>query len=154
LLIEAANIDQRSWKKMLQYRNNCLATLQAWRGALPVPLQWSDHDPPANNILDARLRGKYWGTLYIITRPLLNWALQYAKEPSIAQKEEIMLNEGTPTTNWTIDIDSMEVMRTCKMCVFAAKQSTKAFDGLMGFGADGQPTKRPIVTNIFGTSHA
>lgn len=38
-------------------------------------MRWEESDPPSNNIIIARMRGKYYGCRYIIHRPLLHHAL-------------------------------------------------------------------------------
>ncbi|KAH1372036.1 hypothetical protein KXX49_000372, partial [Aspergillus fumigatus] len=44
-------------------------------------MKWKDADPPSNNINVARMRAKYYGTRYIIHRPLLYQALHFAGLP-------------------------------------------------------------------------
>lgn len=48
--------------------------LEDWRRVLPPTLAWSDDDPPATDINVARLRAKYYGSIYVILRPYLRIA--------------------------------------------------------------------------------
>ena len=47
---------------------NLWEQLYDWRKTLPQPLRWSDSDLPSMDVNHARLRGKYYGCAYIITR--------------------------------------------------------------------------------------
>jgi len=128
--------------------------LSAWRVGLPEALRWNDSDPPATDILSARLRAKYWGARYVVNRPFLDYALHIMphtrdgrRVPEVARdvhgnprdKAEIHLFEA---------IEGMGVSETwqaSKRCIDAAMQSTVALDGV---------PDRLVVTNIHGTAHA
>lgn len=128
--------------------------LTKWRTKLPAGLYWNDLDPPPSNILHARLRAKYWGARYIITRPFLDYVMHimpYIESPSDVEDiamdargdardpAEVRLLEaiaGMPTS---------EVWKSVEACIEAAMHSTVAFDGI---------PDRLIVTNIHGTAHA
>ncbi|EEH07746.1 C6 zinc finger domain-containing protein [Histoplasma capsulatum G186AR] len=62
-----------SWTTKVQEALSC--NLEAWRTGLPDNMRWEESDPPSNNIIIARMRGKYYGCRYIIHRPLLHHAL-------------------------------------------------------------------------------
>ncbi|WPH00151.1 Hypothetical protein R9X50_00297400 [Acrodontium crateriforme] len=128
--------------------------LEAWRASLPEQLKWKDDDPLPENILDARLRAKYWGARYVVNRPFLDYALHImshvmkgCKVRDVAvdvygkprDPAEIHLFEAIET------MGDLEVWEGSKRCIHAAMQSTKALDGVPG---------RLIVTNIHGTAHA
>ncbi len=133
--------------------------IEKWRAFLPAPLQWKDDDPPATDILTARLRAKYYGARYIINRPFLDYALHImgrVDEPvpeshhsieSVAKdrngnsrdKAEIHLFTAIRAMGRT------EIWAAVERCVEAAMQSTVAFDNV---------PERLIVTNIHGTAHA
>ncbi|UNI14804.1 hypothetical protein JDV02_001399 [Purpureocillium takamizusanense] len=86
-------------------------------------------DPPAGDILSARLRGKYWGAQAITYRPFIRMVLERkqflaAVEPSLYQR----------------------VIEHAQRGIEALIESTRAFHGLGNL--------RPIVTNVFGTAHA
>ena len=108
--------------------------LNDWRQTLPPPFRWDDTDDPAQNVNDARLRGKYYGARYIIHRPFLHHLLQeeYESRPSSENEKRHMKTKE-------------DMINMARNCVDAARSSTLAFDGLRG---------RPILTNIFGTAHA
>jgi hypothetical protein len=136
--------------------------LDMWRRSLPETMKWEDSEPPANNIIIARLRAKYYGAAYIIHRPLLYYALhdmcppqgllaatespQYSSSQLSSQSQQVSppVSQNQEST-WTFETLPKHVQRSCKVCIKSAIQSTTAFDGIEG---------RPIVTNIFGTAHA
>ncbi|OJD23522.1 hypothetical protein ACJ73_05123 [Blastomyces percursus] len=62
-----------SWSAKVQEALSC--NLEAWRTGLPDNMRWEETDPPSDNIIIARMRGKYYGARYIIHRPLLHHAL-------------------------------------------------------------------------------
>ncbi|TLS20594.1 uncharacterized protein PpBr36_11311 [Pyricularia pennisetigena] len=109
---------------------------------------WPKHHPlepetPADNILDARLRAKYWGAINIICRPVIK---------SILEREYIQTNQvdasldRTDPLNEELDPDDSFVRDIAKRGINALLHSTKAFHGLK--------ETRYIVTNIFGTAQA
>ncbi|KAI9372195.1 hypothetical protein BJX61DRAFT_534176 [Aspergillus egyptiacus] len=144
--------------------------LDLWRYSLPEEMKWQDNDPPSPDILEARMRAKYYGAKYIIHRPLLYHALHYTG-PNIntisgSQTQEVSpsLTHGQHAPDMGLiasDLgavqeaigltahsyrDLPQALRTkCKICVDAAIKSTEVFDAIEG---------RPVVTNIFGTAHA
>ena len=125
-----------------------------WRETLPTGLRWNDHDPPPSDILDARLRAKYWGARYIINRPFLDYALHimpHAKDGRTIESVAVD-SQGNPRDKAEIHLfkaielmGEHEIWEASKRCVDAAMQSTIAFDGV---------PDRLIVTNIHGTAHA
>jgi hypothetical protein len=115
-------------------------SVKAWRLTLPPGLFWVDGDEPPSDILQARLRAKYYGFVYIIGRKVL---------------------EGVAASSGPLDIDvealryatlgelegtMQEVGVGCKRCILAAMDSTIAFDNT----CDGT-RKRAILPNIMGT---
>ena len=125
-----------------------------WRETLPPGLRWNDSDDPPSNILDARLRAKYWGTRYIINRPFLDFALHimpHAKDGRTIESVAVD-SQGNPRDKAEIHLfkaielmGESEIWEASKRCVDAAMQSTIAFDGV---------PDRLVVTNIHGTAHA
>lgn len=128
--------------------------LTEWRTKLPVRLRWEDDDAPSSNILHARLRAKYWGARYIITRPFLDYVMHimpYVSSPNDVERvakdaqgeardhAELRLLEAIA------GMPHSEIWAAVESCIKAAVQSTIAFDGIPG---------RAIVTNIHGTAHA
>ncbi|KAI7910407.1 hypothetical protein M0657_011385 [Pyricularia oryzae] len=101
-----------------------------------------DHDPqtPADNILDARLRAKYWGAMNITCRPVIK---------SILMRDCQGMQEGLDMTdplNELLDPNDKTVLALAKRGINALVHSTKAFHNLA--------ERRYIVTNIFGTAQA
>lgn len=110
-------------------------------------LWWPKHHPrepetPADNILDARLRAKYWGAMNIICRPIIKSILQ-----GDIQTNQVDANlDRTDSLNELVDPHDSTVLEIARRGINALLHSTKAFHGLR--------ERRYIVTNIFGTAHA
>ncbi|KAF3923255.1 hypothetical protein ABW21_db0201104 [Orbilia brochopaga] len=148
-----------------------LDELEIWRGALPPLLQWSDDDPPSNDINAARLRAKYYGAKYVINRPFVEYFIHRGgnhnsaffnpggmTSPALSQSS---VSQGSPSTSvhTPLGLDNRrasmgteetkdKVTESCKKCLEAAVRSTSAFHGFDALA------NRPILTNIFGTAHA
>ncbi|KAI6463125.1 hypothetical protein MCOR16_009098 [Pyricularia oryzae] len=104
--------------------------------------KYHPHEPtvPADNILDARLRAKYWGAMNIICRPVIK---------SILGRDYAGKQEGIDMTdplNEFVDPYNQEILDIAQRGINALIHSTKAFHNL--------PERRYIVTNIFGTAQA
>jgi hypothetical protein len=100
---------------------------------------WSETDPPANDILAARLRAKYYGTEVITYRPFLKMVMN---RPSRLSK----INEGSPDNSTPTENISPKILNYTRLCIKAMENSTRAFHGMDG--------GRLIVTNVWGTAHA
>ena len=120
--------------------------LEKWKNVLPKPLQWDENSPLATDILDARLRAKYYGAKYIIHRPLLYSALE-KPEISAHLVDSHLGKMPPPSSLATSERPETEILEACRTCVDSAVASTLAFDGIAN-------DRRLIVTNIFGTAHA
>lgn len=121
-------------------------------------LAWEEGDPPAKDILGARLRAKFFGAEVITYRSfvlkiLVNSAAKSPKSSTVNVIQEYKANIGdlggaiTRTTR-VEDIDP-KVWGYAKRCIKALFNSTKAFHRLGDPGRE-----RLIVTNIWGTAHA
>jgi hypothetical protein len=114
-----------------------------------------EDDPPAADILSARLRAKYWGAQVITYRPFIRQILEFSyrikdnTRPKTELKSEF--REGIiapvidPNARAPSDIDP-QVLDLAKKGIKALIESTRAFHGL--------DDRRPIITNVFGTAHA
>ncbi|EPS37909.1 hypothetical protein H072_8333 [Dactylellina haptotyla CBS 200.50] len=156
----------------LKTANVLMEDLEDWRRTLPPFLQWSDNDPPANDINAARLRAKYYGAKYVINRPFVEHFIHNrTSNPSAALMNPgamtspamslSSLSQSSPPTSAhtplgmdnrrgssvTDDIRE-KFLEPCRTCLEAAVQSTSAFHG---FDAE---RNRPILTSVFGTAHA
>ncbi|KAI9743998.1 MAG: hypothetical protein M1818_002732 [Claussenomyces sp. TS43310] len=104
------------------------------------PMFWDENDPPADNILHARLRAKHHGAAVLTYRPFLKMILD---RPRGSQHDPSAVclhagpSDGIPT----------KVLDFAERCIRAMERSTSAFLGMKGQG-------RLIVTNVWGTSHA
>lgn len=116
---------------------------------------FKEDDPPANDILSARLRAKYWGAQVITHRPFIRQLLQFShnrKHPSSPNppatsefRADIDVPRIAPQAKSSSEIDP-ELVRLAQKGIKALIESTRAFHNL-GPG-------RPIITNVFGTAHA
>ncbi|THY02741.1 hypothetical protein D6D02_05939 [Aureobasidium pullulans] len=131
-------------------------TLGDWRH-LNKHIAWSDDDPPASDILAARLRGKYYGALYVGTRLYLDYALHVMPEIDKGKTLEELTKDANGNQRETElalfaainrHIDEDEIKEKCRICIESAMRSTVAFDGVAS------SHHRLIVTNIMGTAHA
>lgn len=128
--------------------------LSSWRACLPVGLAWHDDDPQPSGILAARLRATYWEALYLIHRPVLDYALHIMPNIALGSTVESVARDGYGNPRDEADVhlfETLEQLDTCviwrasKRCVDACMKSVVAFDNVPG---------RLIVTNIRGTAHA
>ena len=128
--------------------------LKYWRDTLPPGLRWNDDDEAPDDILNARLRGKYWGARYLINRPFLDYALHIMPHARDGRNIESVAkdSQGNPRDKAEIHLfkaielmGEQEILRASKRCVDAAMKSTVAFDNV---------PDRLIMTNIHGTAHA
>lgn len=126
------------------------------------PLIWNEGDGHASDILEARLRAKYYGAQVITYRPFLLKILnhsagetpqsgeQYREQPSSEFKENICVPPIHENPARTDEVNP-GVLAYAISCIKALEKSTTAFWGLNG----GNPTTvRIIVTNVWGTAHA
>lgn len=101
---------------------------------------WSETDPPANDILAARLRAKYYGTEVITYRPFLKMVMNRPSRISAG------FSDGSPDLTVPLEDISPKIMNYTKLCIRAMENSTRAFHGMEG--------GRLIITNVWGTAHA
>jgi hypothetical protein len=133
--------------------------LQGWREILSSSIRWDDRNHQTSDILDARLRAKYYGTLYIINRPLLEYALhRMPGEITAETKEKVLAYRNTPrnasSDQIQLTVSDLEVYHACVDCIEAARRSTTVLDGIIFDQHSSELRKRLIVTNIVGTAHA
>ncbi|KAH7326067.1 hypothetical protein B0I35DRAFT_125234 [Stachybotrys elegans] len=117
---------------------------------------FKEDDPPATDILAARLRAKYWGAQVITYRPFIRQILAFShkirnspRSPTLHSRSEfkqgIIAPVINPNAKVVSDIDP-GVVELAKKGLKALVESTRAFHGL--------DCTRPIITNVFGTAHA
>lgn len=121
---------------------------------VPKAFRWLDPEPPAGDILSARLRAKYWGSQVIIYRPFVRHLLDHERIPYGAYKDarfphpddfaSLGIELGDQPIPHGVDPRTLNYAR---LGIEALIQSTRAFHGM----PRGQ---RIIVTNVFGTAHA
>ncbi|ODA80281.1 hypothetical protein RJ55_03239 [Drechmeria coniospora] len=115
-----------------------------------------EEDPPATEILGARLRGKYWGAQVITYRPFVRAILEFNHNQKIHPaspnfpttpefREGIVYPTIAPGTRTSNDLDP-KLVELARRGIKALIESTRAFHGL--------GESRPIITNVFGTAHA
>lgn len=137
----SASLDDLDWK------------LQKWRDMNPK-IYWNDQDEPHGDIVVARLRAKYYGARYVITRPFLDYALHVMEKVQQGHRlEDITLDAHGKVRKQELvlfkAISTMEeetIMQKVGICIDSAMRSTLALDNVKDH--------RLIVTNIMGTAHA
>ena len=128
------------------------ADIGTWQRTLPAGMYWNLGDPPPTNILQARLRAKYWGARYLINRPFLDFVLHIKPHPRLTVDKVASDSHRKPRREVEFhlfraisEMSEQEVEIGYQTCIEAAEKSTIAFDNILG---------RLIVTNIHGTAHA
>lgn len=117
---------------------------------------FGEEDPPADDILAARLRAKYWGAQVITYRPfirqILRWSDNIRNHPSSPNMQPVSeFRPGVtapvidPAAKSPKEIEPI-IIEYAKRGIKALIESTRAFHGL--------GPERPIITNVFGTAHA
>lgn len=106
---------------------------------------------PANDILGARLRAKYYGAQVITYRHFVLKILEKSSKVGEQVSDEFKANVSAPVVmNGTrIEDFTPKVLAYARNGIKALIHSTKAFHGLGNPGHD-----RLIVTNVWGTAHA
>lgn len=132
-------------------------------------MQWEEDDPPATDILNARLRAKYYGAKVITYRPALLKILEHSHslKPKPPKGTSGKSDETTPEKYQEEFRPGVEVLppmhhgatrmeeidprihQYAGDCIRALIKSTTAFHGM---GDPGK--KRLMVTNVWGTAHA
>ena len=118
--------------------------------------QFKESDAPADDILSARLRAKYWGAQVITYRPFIRQILMWSdmlnnhpSSPKMCAVSEFRQGVTAPIINPAArsakDLHP-DLLRYAELGVKALVESTRAFHNL--------GPKRPIITNVFGTAHA
>ena len=113
---------------------------------------FSDADPPATDILNARIRAKYWGAQVITYRPFIKRILQPFEDMETKSSKQKVLVPSEKPQSFTPQIDMLNThidshtIELAKKGIKALVESTRAFHGL--------GRKRPVITNTFGTAHA
>lgn len=121
---------------------------------VPPEFKFNHNDPPAGDILSARLRAKYWGAQVITYRPFVRQILEFNFQKTMANDSPMPASDFRtdlsvpvigPEARSTEDIPP-EMIEYAVKGVRALIESTRAFHGLK--------EKRFIITNVFGTAHA
>lgn len=118
---------------------------------------FKEDDAPAEDLLSARLRAKYWGAQVITYRPFVRQLLHFSHSvknhpsspnfPTVSSefRQDVIAPTIHPKTRTHGDIDP-RVVELASKGIKALIESTRAFHRL--------GHERPIITNIFGTAHA
>lgn len=123
---------------------------------VPPSFRFNENDPPANDILSARLRAKYWGAQMITYRPfvrqILQWSYELKRHPESPHagvlseyRDGVIAPFIPPNVKKPSDLDRA-LIELARKGIYALIESTRSFHGL--------GEKRPIITNVFGTAHA
>ena len=111
---------------------------------IPPAFKFDPGEPPAKEILAARLRAKYWGAQVITYRPFVRMVLESNFDAAISSSP-LPETQVVATPRWPLEFSDAVVEFAAKG-VKALTESTRAFHGL--------EEPRFIVTNVFGTAHA
>ncbi|PHH76672.1 hypothetical protein CDD82_3889 [Ophiocordyceps australis] len=131
-----------------------VANAVAGMGWAPPRFHFQEDEPPADEILAARLRGKYWGAQVITYRPFVRMILEFnhsQKHSTSAHPASLEIRQGNiysvpvPSAPEMCNIDH-KIRSLAQRGIKALIESTRSFHGL--------GEKRPIITNVFGTAHA
>ncbi|KAH7205040.1 hypothetical protein BKA60DRAFT_579849 [Fusarium oxysporum] len=117
---------------------------------------FTEYDPPAHDLLAARLRDQYWHAQIITYRPFIRMILEfnhnkkkYPASPNVLAKPEfrdaVVYPTIAPSTQDSLYINP-NVIDLARRGIKALIESTRVFHGL--------GDNRPIITNVFGTAHA
>lgn len=120
---------------------------------VPPDYSFQDDDPPAKDILTARLRAKYWGSQVILYRKFIDMVLH-----DHAMPEHTFKGQPPHPSDWAahkIELNNIRiphgtdprVLNFARLGVSALIESTRAFHGL-------EQNSRILVTNVFTTAHA
>lgn len=124
---------------------------------VPPEFKFNLNDPPAKDLLSARLRAKYWGAQMITYRPFIRQIIESNFNKSMSSESPpitaaaggfrsgIAVSPAGPDAPPTDGIPQ-EMIPYAMKGIRALVESTRAFHGLK--------EKRYVVTNIFGTAHA
>jgi hypothetical protein len=121
---------------------------------VPQEFKFNENDPPATDILSARLRAKYYGALVITFRPFIRQIVHFNLQRTTLNspvpisgdfRREITVPVIGPEATTENDIDP-RIIEYARRGIDALIRSTQAFHGL--------GDKRFIITNVFGTAHA
>lgn len=126
-------------------------TIEAVEANIKFLKTWKEDDPLPTNILDARMRAKFFGAEVITYRHFVLKILEHSEARSRNMEpatDEFRENVRVPTINKNDRTDEIhpQALIYAKRGLRALIQSTTAFHGL-GEG-------RLIVTNVWGTAHA
>jgi len=114
---------------------------------VPPEFKFKHNDPPADDILAARLRAKYWGAQVITYRPFVRQILEHNFATKAAQSSGDFRNDA-PTAPEVIPQGEItnELIENAAKGIRALIESTRPFHNLQD--------KRFVITNVFGTAHA
>ena len=123
---------------------------------LQALVSWIEDDPPSSDILNARLRAKYYGAQVITYRPFLLKILEHSAmktaRPGYQVSSDFKVGIDVPSINSgsaSADEINPKALAYARKCIQALIKSTLAFHGIADPGE-----VRLIVTNVWGTAHA
>jgi hypothetical protein len=122
---------------------------------VPQEFMFDPDEPPAKDILSARLRAKFWGAQVITFRPFIRQILDFnsnkrpAADSSVPVSSDFRRDVSVPMigpdTRSENDIDP-QIIAYAQKGIRALIESTRAFHNI--------EDKRFVITNVFGTAHA
>ncbi|KAK0719508.1 hypothetical protein B0H67DRAFT_154506 [Lasiosphaeris hirsuta] len=117
---------------------------------VPPGFKFEHSDPPARDILAARLRAKYWGAQVITYRPFIRQILEsnhknMSVESSMPLSGEYRGDTAMPDARAADEIPP-DMINNAVRGIRGLIESTRAFHAV--------EDRRFIITNVFGTAHA
>ena len=119
-------------------------------------MTWFENDPPATDILAARLRAKYYGAQVITYRHFVLKILEHSatksSHPGFQISNDFKTEINVPSINknaTTMEDIPPQIVYYAKKCVKALIKSTTAFSNVVDVTKE-----RLLVTNVWGTAHA
>ena len=154
ICVDSFTVSSQSPERLLAVLQENENILNGWRQISSPINQWNDDDPPATEILAARLRAKFYGAQYISCRPFLDYALHVMQDVGRYPLEQITVDSRKKPRTGELALfraisrmDDSYIRDKARQCIRSAMNSTVALDNVA-------PGQRLIVTNIMGTAHA
>ncbi|KAK3686073.1 hypothetical protein B0T22DRAFT_240664 [Podospora appendiculata] len=113
---------------------------------VPPEFMFDHSDPPAPDLLSARLRAKYWGAQVITYRPFIRRILEHNHKAMWAESPASISGVANTNGDGTPGEFPQDVIDHAVKGIRGLIESTRAFHRV--------EDKRFVITNVFGTAHA
>ena len=151
LFYNPSSKSNKTLEEKMEYLQTSLAgSRHKW---VPSEFKFTNEDPPAGDILSARLRAKYWGSQSVLYRPFIDVILHPERPTGDLFSQTPRYLHDAVDTSLCILPRNMTVETFPRALAYAARginaliESTRAFHGM-------DPQHRLLVTHPFITAHA